>query len=100
MSDVVVALIVIPLLSAIVAAALGHERTPTVRWVALGSTAVSLMLTVGVAWEFAAKRYEKPLTLKKFTPEYETNFVVLPLEQKSAAGGDTPPAAIRFHIGI
>jgi NADH-quinone oxidoreductase subunit M len=100
MNAVVVALIVIPLLSAIVAASLGHARAPAVRWTALGSTVLSLVLSIGLASELAGKRYEKSPNLKSFAPEYETNLVVLPLEQKSAAGDDVAPAAIRFHVGV
>ncbi len=113
MSVVIVGLVVVPLVSAIIAAALGQGRAPLVRWVSLGSTVLSLVLSIGVAGEFAGPRYnlaeemakakdEKErdkLRLKTFKPEFETSVILLPLE-KDDPDSDRPAGAIRFHLGI
>ena len=98
MSEALVYLIVVPLLSAIACAALGQGRAPTVRLVAIGSTILSLILSIGIVGEFAGDRYSKTAKLEKFKPEYETKFDLLKLERESASGKE--PGAIRFHIGL
>src|SRR5262245_38089506 len=97
MSAVLVLLIVIPLLSAIIVAALGQQRPHEVRWTSLGSTLLSFVLAVVVTLDYAGSRYEKTTTLTKFDPAYQTNFVIVTLEQGSE---EKEPGAIRFHIGL
>src|SRR5438105_913889 len=97
MSAVLVLLIVVPLLSAAGVAALGQQRAREVRWVSLGSTLLSAVLALAVTLDYAGARYEKPVTLDRFEPAYQTNFVIVTLEQVSE---DKEPGAIRFHIGL
>src|SRR4051812_32155375 len=100
MSAALVLLIVVPLVSAILCAALGQARAPAVRWAALGSTIVSLVLSFNVVGEYAGERYEKtPKPLAKFEPYYQTKIDVVQLEKESVRP-NTPPGAIRFYIGL
>src|SRR6266568_3619748 len=99
MNKALVFLIVIPLASAILAGALGPKRADAVRWVSLGSTLLSLLLSIILALDLAAQRTESSIELKRFQPQYETNVVLLVLERPSIES-KTEPGAIRFHIGL
>src|SRR5438105_10920 len=99
MNEALVLLIVIPLASAILAWSLGPKRGDVVRWTSLASTLLSLLLSVVVAWDLAAPRYERTPELKRFEPKYETDVIILPLEKESVKPG-AAPGAIRFHIGL
>src|SRR5262245_56186608 len=96
----VVCLIAVPLVSAIVVAVLGPRRADTVRWVSLGSTILSLWLSVVVAWGFVANRLSgDDSAVKQFEPRFKTDVALLQLEKPSIDPNATP-AAIRFHVGI
>src|SRR5690349_12026678 len=96
----VVLLILVPLLSAILAGVLGPARAPAVRWVALGSTLLSLLLTFSIVSEYTAPRYDATPNLEKFVPKFETNVVFLPVEKPRDSTVGPPAGAIRFHVGI
>ena len=90
MNEALVLLIVIPLASAILAGALGPKRADAVRWVSLASTLVSLLLSVALAWDLAAQRFESPPELNSFEPHYQTKVLILPLEKSETAGASSP----------
>ena len=101
MSILLVLLIVVPLASAILVAALGANRGDAVRWLSLGSTVLSLVLSIVVAWDFTARRLSGPptdLTKSGFTPVMETRADLLPLGQPGPDGKPAP--AIQFYIGL
>jgi NADH-quinone oxidoreductase subunit M len=96
----VVLLIVVPLASAGLVALLGAGRRDAVRWVSLGSTLLSLVLSVVVTWDFVDRRMNEGLTSSSFTPVYDTT--KFDLVRLGAASNDpeSAPAAVRFHVGI
>src|SRR3954451_13956784 len=103
MNEMVVGLIAIPLLSAIVVAALGPRRADAVRWVSFGSTLLSLLLAVMITCVFADDRLSgKTHTAKHFDPHMATSVDLLQLEKPSSNTDRNapPPAAIRFFVGI
>src|SRR5215468_11158297 len=96
----VVCLIAIPLLSAIAVAVLGPRRADAVRWVSLGSTLLSLLLSIIITWDFAAGRLSgNGEAVKRFEPSMVTSVDLLELE-KPGPDPDVLPAAIRFYVGI
>jgi NADH-quinone oxidoreductase subunit M len=101
LSVFLVLLIVVPLVSAAVVAALGPHRGDAVRWVSLASTVLSLVLSIVVAWDFTARRLAEPepTTLKKFEPAMQTQVDLLPV---AAPSNDpkTRVSPIQFYIGL
>src|SRR5262249_59741648 len=96
----VVCLIAIPLLSAIAVAVLGPRRADAVRWVSLGSTLLSLLLSIIITWDFAAGRLSgNGEAVKRFEPSMVTSVGLLGLE-KPRPDPAVLPAALRFYVGL
>src|SRR5262249_2086085 len=92
-----VCLIAVPLVGAAVAAALGPRRDDAVRWVSLGATLLAFVLSVVVAWDFAARRLEHPGgAVERLRPGDAPKVALLPLGK----GGDPEPASIHFYVGL
>src|SRR6266702_8264582 len=90
----VVCLIAVPLLSAIVVAMLGQRRAEMVRRVSLGSTLLSLFLSVAITWGFVEERLAGPgEAVKGFEPSMTTKADLLVLEKPSTDPNTPPPAA-------
>src|SRR5438876_10980634 len=101
LSFFVVCLIAIPLASAVGVAILGPRRADAVRWVSLGSTLLSLLLTALIAWNFAADRLSgETQAMSRFEPKMASSVDLLQLEKPSTDPDAPPPAAIRFFVGI
>ena len=101
LSFFVVCLIAIPLLSAIGVAMLGPRRADAVRWVSLGSTLLSLLLSIVITWDYAAGRLASDgKAVEGFAPRMESKVVLLQLEKPSTDPNAPAPAAIHFHVGI
>jgi NADH-quinone oxidoreductase subunit M len=99
MDTMLILLILVPLLSAIGVALIGAKQPDAVRWAALASTLVSLVMCVCVATDFASRRYEgESKKLAAFAPVYETDVPLIPLERESQT--DAKPGAVHFHIGL
>ena len=100
LSFFLVCLIAIPLVSAAAVAALGSRRGDAVRWTSLGSTLLSLILSVIVAWSFADRRLSEPAApLSKFEPDMSTKFDLLTLG-KANPDQQMPAPAIQFYVGL
>src|SRR5437763_15888117 len=100
LSFFVVCLIAIPLASAVGVAVLGPRRADAVRWVSLGSTLLSLLLTILIACNFATDRLSgETQAVSRFEPKLASKVDLLQLE-KPSTDPSTSPAAIRFYVGI
>src|SRR6516162_416565 len=105
-------LLALPVVAAIVVAALGPRRGDAVRWISLGSALVGLVLAGLLAFNFVAIRQAKQespgatvgdATIPTFSPELRTRIDLLRLP-----GLNEPPdpdktvrqTAIRFDVGI
>jgi NADH-quinone oxidoreductase subunit M len=84
-------LLLVPLIGAVVVAALGPKRIAAIRWISLTAALVNLGLALVVAERFT--HYDvvpSNLTVPTFTPVYTTSVNLLPLGQ----------SAIQFFIGL
>jgi NADH-quinone oxidoreductase subunit M len=92
MSQAVLILLALPLMTALVVAAAGPSKGPVIRWVSLASTVVSLVLAVLITADFVSTpRPMPPEAVPTFHPTYVSNPTLLPLP-----GG----SGIQFYIGI
>jgi NADH-quinone oxidoreductase subunit M len=94
--------LVVPAIGAVLVAALGPRRGDLVRWAALATTLLALVLVAIFTIRFATAPPplpeappDRPAWAKTFHPEMETVVDVLSLQT-----GRDHPAAIRFYIGL
>jgi NADH-quinone oxidoreductase subunit M len=103
-------LLVLPVLAAIVVAALGPRRGKAIRWISLGTALLGLLLAALLAVDFVRLRQAKngageleparasvPPT---FEPELKTRFNLLHLRGLYEDAAKTKPTVIRFFVGI
>ncbi len=96
MSALVLYLLALPLLSAILVAALGSGRGPLIRWISLASTLGSLALAVAISWGFIdlPRVASADTEIPTFHPEMVTRVNLVPF-------GDGPSATgIQFYVGV
>jgi NADH-quinone oxidoreductase subunit M len=98
------ALILVPLLCAIVAAALGARRAEAVRWVSVGASVACLVFAVLLAWKFTELRGgQRPSVTKStttFTPEFVPGSTA---ERPHGTEWDLMPlgvGAVQFYLGV
>jgi NADH-quinone oxidoreductase subunit M len=85
----------VPLLGAIIAAVLGPSRGPAVRWTALVTTLVTLVIVGLYTIKFASAPHPEDAPVSKtFHPEMTTIWNVLPLNTSENA------PSIQFFVGI
>jgi NADH-quinone oxidoreductase subunit M len=97
MSNLLIVLLAVPLVTAIVVALLGTQRIDVVRWLSLAATVVCLACSVVVAVHFAT--LDPHDSAGTFQPELVTRWDLIPLQQ-SAADDEQTQTAIQFFIGI
>jgi NADH-quinone oxidoreductase subunit M len=86
-----VLLLLVPLIGAIIVAALGPKQIPAIRWLSLAATVLNLLLALAVASHFVDLREtETQEQIGTFDPEFTTVVDVLPF-------GST---AIQFYVGV
>ncbi len=90
--------VVVPAAGAAVAAALGPRRAGLVRWAALATTLIALLLVAVFTVAFAAHPRGAPEAGKYFDPVMTTRHTILPVQ----TGRDpaAPPAGVQFYVGI
>lgn len=98
-------LLALPVLAAIVVAALGPRRGDAVRWISLGAALAGLLIALLLAFAFVHIRREKtdsPAIAKiaTFDPVLVTRFNLLRLPGLSEPRTADEPTAIRFYVGI
>ncbi len=87
----------VPLLGAILAAVLGPTRGPAVRWTALATTLITLVLVAVYTIKFASAPHPEDAPVgKTFAPQMTTIWNILPLHTSANA----PAPAIQFYVGI
>jgi NADH-quinone oxidoreductase subunit M len=96
MSALVLWLLALPLLTAILAAALGPGRGPAIRWLSLASTLGSLALALAITWAFLGTPLASPpeADVPTFHPELVTRYTLVPFGDGSGASG------IQFYVGV
>jgi NADH-quinone oxidoreductase subunit M len=95
----VLAILIVPLIGALLAALCGRSRANAARWVSLITVVVNLALTAALvipAVSTLSARASAPTDAESlsFAPEHVTRIDLLPL------GTDDKPAAIQFYVGI
>jgi NADH-quinone oxidoreductase subunit M len=92
MSVIVVYLLAVPLLTAIIVAVRGPNNGPSIRWLSLGSTVISLVLAVVIAANFLTQPRPTPVDgPPTFEPTQVVKSTLVPLP-----GGP----GIQFYVGI
>jgi NADH-quinone oxidoreductase subunit M len=101
MKELLWLLLLIPAAVAVIVASLGPSRVRLIRWLSLGATLATAVISFYVAAGLARERGSSPgpATGKEasFDPLYVTRFVLVPL---GATGVDTRPSAVDFYIGL
>jgi NADH-quinone oxidoreductase subunit M len=95
----VLAILLVPLIGALMAALCGPRRSNAVRWISLITVVANLALTAGLVIPAATTLAARPPAPTEgeplsFVPEHVTRIDLLPL----GTGGK--PAAIQFYVGI
>src|SRR5437867_854127 len=92
-------LLLIPIATAIAAAALGGRRTAAVRWISLAASLACAVMALVLAFDLAGTRASAPAltggtaqgkSIPTFKPQYETREHMLTLG----------PGEIQFYIGL
>src|SRR6476661_866491 len=84
-------LLLVPIVGALIVAALGPKRIPAIRWISLAATLVNLLISLVVVYDFLAVREltgRGPTTT--FEPMFETRTTLLPFGT----------GAVEFFIGV
>jgi NADH-quinone oxidoreductase subunit M len=105
MQTVLLLLLVLPAVAAIIVAALGPRRREAIRWISLAATAVSLLLSLIVAANFADQQRSReenhqPTGVRTFDPQFRTEFVLLNLPGAYEDQKARTPTVVRFFIGL
>jgi NADH-quinone oxidoreductase subunit M len=107
MSFLLPLLLALPVIAAIVVAALGPRRGDAVRWISLGTALAGLLMAVLLAISFVeSRRGRAPEThvgeskIPTFDPELRTRFDLLRLPGLQEDETTHEPTAIRFYVGI
>jgi NADH-quinone oxidoreductase subunit M len=99
MASLLIYLLFLPLLGAILVAALGPKRGEAVRWTALWTTVLTLVLAIVATAGWTSARLQNATINPEttFKPEYVTQVDLLQLRPARA---DSPAAVIQFYIGL
>ena len=110
MQILVPGMLALPLVAAIVVAALGPLRKDAIRWISLGATLAGLIIALVLAVDFSKLRQNASngpgetgaarTKIPSFQPELVTRFPLLHLPGLSEAAHPDEQTAIRFYVGI
>src|SRR5712692_1662406 len=109
MSILLPLLLALPVIAAIVVAALGPRRGDAIRWISLGTALAGLLLAAILAGNFVIIRQAKAdehremnasdVKIPTFDPELRTRFDLLRLPGLQENEKTHEPTAIRFYVG-
>src|SRR5437588_9931670 len=102
MWSLVPGLLLVPLIAAMIVAALGQRRREAIRWISLAAVGLDLILALTIAVHFVGQpeRITAKARVPTFNPVLVTRFDLLRLPGLQEDDTTHEHTAIRFYVGI